>query len=142
MLKKCLFVMIALVLVSCSAQKQLIRIGHSPTFKEGWYTVVRNYNVVYMEEPTFFLAVDEDGAGLKAIAVSILPEEGPVHVGKKISGPYVMIDTYTYKTKAGGVNVVPLVVSLKHYEMLRNTEDCVTRYRPEEGRVILLRLTV
>lgn len=122
-MKRFLFFIIGLVLISCSTQKQLIRIGHSLTFKEGWYTVVRNYNVVYMEEPTFFLAVDEGGAGLKAIAVSILPEEGPVHVGKKISGPYVMIDTYTYKTKAGGVNVVPLVVSLKHYEMLRNTED-------------------
>jgi len=121
-MKRFLFLIIGLVLISCSAQKQLIRIGHSPEFKEGWYTVVRNYHIMDIEEPNFFLAVGEESYGPRVIAVSILPEEGPVYNGKKVRGPYVMIDTYSYKTTGGGVNTVPLVVSLKHYEQIKNVE--------------------
>ncbi len=75
-----------------------------------------------IEEPTFFLAVGEESFGPSVIAVSILPEEGPVYNGKKVRGPYVMIDTYSYKTTGGGVKTVPLVVSLNHYVKMKNIE--------------------
>lgn len=91
-------------------------------FKVGWYTPIYNYRVLVIQEPNFFLAIDDCVESPSVIAVSILDEEGPVYSNQPITGPYVMIDTYTYETQAHTQRTIPLVVSLKHYEMIKNTE--------------------
>lgn len=127
-MKKFMFLIIGLLLLSgCAAQKRLVRIGHSPEFRIDWYTPVKNYKVIQILDPNFFLAVDDAVVRPSVMAVSIPDEEGPVYDGQKIEGLYVMIDTYTYETVSGENKTVPLVVSIHHYEDIKYTEKILTK---------------
>ena len=127
-MKKFILLILAIFLVSCSAQRQLIRIGCSMRqFKIGYYTPIYNYQVMDILEPNFFLAIGGSSDKPSVIAVSVLDEEGPFYNHQLVEGPYVMIDTFSYETQAHSQMTVPLVVSLKHYQMLKNTEKQLER---------------
>ena len=121
----------SILLAGCSAQKHLVRIGHSPEFRLEWYTPIRNYTVLQIQDPNFFLAVDDASVRPSVIAVSISNELGPVYEGQKLHGIYVMIDTYTYETRSNETKTVPLVMPIKDYENLKYEEKMLKK---EEGK--------
>ena len=126
-IKTILLMVMSILLVSCSAQKHLVRIGHSPEFRMEWYTPIRNYTVLQIQDPNFFLAVDDASVRPSVIAVSISNELGPVYEGQKLHGIYVMIDTYTYETRSNETKTVPLVMPIKDYENLKYEEKMLKK---------------
>ena len=125
----------AITLCSCSTERHLARVGHSPAgFTIGKYTPVRNYTVIQVPERTFCLAKDDASVDPIVIAITMSEEHNkPVYEGQRINGLYVMIDTYTYETKSGVMKTVPLVTPIRDYEDIQYTERMLEKSEKKYG---------
>lgn len=71
---------------------------------------------------TIFQAINSHEAlakGLEnnSIVVKLITSEDTFYDGKKISGTYVMVDTYTYENKLETIKTVPVFIKVSEYKV-------------------------
>lgn len=126
-MKRFIILLVALILASCSTERHLARVGHSPNFKIGMYTPVHHYKVLQVHDRNFCLAVDDAIVDPSVIAITMSNDIEPVYEGQKLKGLYVMIDTYTYETKSNDLKTVPLVTPIRDFEEMQYTEKLLEK---------------
>ena len=50
-----------------------------------------------------------------SIVVKLITSEDTYYDGKKVSGTYIMVDTYTYENKQGIIKTVPVFIKVAEY---------------------------
>lgn len=126
-MKRAVLFLMLFVMVSCSTGRHLARVGHSPDFRMGMYSLVNHYTVLQVQDKNFCLAVDDASVRPAVIAITMSDNNEPVYQGQKLRGLYVMIDTYTYETKSNETKTVPLVTPIRDFEEMQYTEKMLEK---------------
>ena len=133
-MKKLIYILMLLMMVSCSTGRHLARVGHSPDFAIGMYTPVNHYKILQVQSNSFCLAVDDAVIRPSVIAITMSEDTPPFYEGQKLKGIYVMIDTYTYETKSNEMKTVPLVTPIRDFEEMQWTEKMIEKMERKARR--------
>jgi len=113
MKKKLLLLSISILLFasSCSIFTQ-ITLSHA-TIGDKCYLNVKIFQALNSHEALATSAETGD------IVVKVITAEDTFYDGKRVSGKYIMVDTYTYKDNLETIKTVPVFIKISEYNTLK-----------------------
>ena len=60
---------------------------------------------------------------LNSIVVKLITSEDTYYDGKRVSGTYVMVDTYTYENKQERIKTVPVFIKVSEYKEPKQLQE-------------------
>ena len=112
-MKKKLFLLLSIstiLLVSSCSLFSIVSLSHA-SIGDKCYLNATIFQAVNSHE-----ALATTGRELNSIVVKLITSEDTYYDGKKVSGTYIMVDTYTYENKQEIIKTVPVFIKVSEYK--------------------------